>query len=67
MEICLLNYLKHTGSEFDQMFVGMGAKRIRSLFKSAKEAAPSIIFIDEIDTVGMKRGYMSSTLQFVCK
>ena len=38
------------------MFVGMGAKRIRSLFKSAKEAAPSIIFIDEIDTVGMKRG-----------
>ncbi|KAL5247475.1 hypothetical protein ACHWQZ_G019377 [Mnemiopsis leidyi] len=46
-----------SGSEFDQMFVGMGAKRIRSLFKSAKEAAPSIIFIDEIDTVGMKRGF----------
>ena len=45
-----------TGSEFDQMFVGMGAKRVRGLFKAAKEAAPSIIFIDEIDTVGMKRG-----------
>jgi len=46
-----------SGSEFDQMFVGMGAKRVRGLFKAAKEAAPSIIFIDEIDTVGMKRGF----------
>lgn len=49
-----------SGSEFDQMFVGMGAKRVRSLFTSAKESAPSIVFIDEIDTVGMKRGFSNN-------
>src|SRR3989338_6543651 len=45
-----------SGSEFVEMFVGVGASRVRSLFKEAKKAAPSIIFIDEIDAVGRHRG-----------
>ncbi|KAK6970780.1 ATP-dependent zinc metalloproteaseYME1L1 [Biomphalaria glabrata] len=44
-----------SGSEFDEMFVGLGAKRIRQLFSAAKEQAPCIIFIDEFDSVGAKR------------
>ena len=45
-----------SGSEFIQMFVGVGAGRVRDLFRTAKEAAPSILFIDEIDAVGRVRG-----------
>ncbi|HUS15503.1 MAG TPA: ATP-dependent zinc metalloprotease FtsH, partial [Chloroflexia bacterium] len=45
-----------SGSEFVQMFVGVGASRVRDLFSQAKEAAPSIIFIDELDAVARKRG-----------
>ncbi len=45
-----------SGSDFVEMFVGVGASRVRDLFKDAKEAAPSIIFIDEIDAVGRQRG-----------
>ena len=44
------------GSEFIQMFVGVGASRVRDLFSKAKDAAPGIIFIDEIDAVGRQRG-----------
>ena len=45
-----------SGSEFVEMFVGVGASRVRDLFKMAKQAAPSIIFVDEIDAVGRTRG-----------
>lgn len=45
-----------SGSEFVEMFVGVGASRVRDLFKNAKEQAPAIIFIDEIDVVGRQRG-----------
>ena len=48
-------FLSISGSEFVEMFVGMGASRVRDLFKQAKEKAPSIIFIDEIDAIGKKR------------
>ena len=44
-----------SGSEFVEMFVGMGASKVRDLFKQAKEKAPCIIFIDEIDAIGQKR------------
>ena len=44
-----------SGSEFVQMFVGMGAAKVRDLFKQAAEKAPCIVFIDEIDTIGKKR------------
>ncbi len=44
-----------SGSEFVQMFVGMGAAKVRDLFKQAEEKAPCIVFIDEIDTIGKKR------------
>jgi len=45
-----------TGSDFMEMFVGVGPKRVRDLFESAKQAAPSIIFIDELDAIGGRRG-----------
>jgi len=47
-----------TGSEFVEMFVGMGAARVRDLFKQAQEKAPCIVFIDEIDTIGKRRDSM---------
>ena len=45
-----------SGSEFVEMFVGVGASRVRDLFTRARAAAPAIIFIDEIDAVGRRRG-----------
>jgi ATP-dependent metalloprotease len=56
-----------SGSEFDEMYVGLGARRMRDLFASARAKAPAIIFIDEIDAVGSRRNprdqhYMKQTL-----
>ncbi|GAW82436.1 ATP-dependent zinc metalloprotease FTSH [Plasmodium gonderi] len=48
-------FLQASGSEFEEMFVGVGARRIRELFQAAKKHAPCIVFIDEIDAVGSKR------------
>ena len=50
-----------SGSDFVEMFVGVGASRVRDLFKKAKEKSPSIIFIDEIDAIGRARGKNSVT------
>lgn len=49
-------FLSISGSEFVEMFVGVGASRVRDLFKRAKKIAPCIIFVDEIDAVGRRRG-----------
>lgn len=49
-------FLSVSGSEFVEMFVGVGSSRVRDLFKTATQMAPSIIFIDEIDAIGKKRG-----------
>ena len=51
-----VSFFNISGSEFVEMFVGVGASRVRDLFKMAKAASPSIIFIDEIDAVGRARG-----------
>ena len=50
-----------SGSDFVEMFVGVGASRVRDLFKQAKEKAPSIIFIDEVDAIGRARGKNAMT------
>lgn len=52
-------FFSMSGSEFVEMFVGMGASKVRDLFKQAKEKAPCIVFIDEIDAIGGKRDGMS--------
>ncbi len=49
-------FLSITGSDFMEMFVGVGASRVRSMFNDAKKMAPAIIFIDEIDSIGRRRG-----------
>jgi cell division protease FtsH len=49
-------FLSVTGSDFMEMFVGVGASRVRDLFQNARKMAPAIIFVDEIDSIGRKRG-----------
>jgi cell division protease FtsH len=49
-------FFSMSGSEFIEMIVGVGASRVRDLFKEAKEAAPAIIFVDELDAIGRRRG-----------
>jgi cell division protease FtsH len=49
-------FISISGSEFVEMFVGVGASRVRDLFKRAREQAPAVIFVDEIDAVGRRRG-----------
>ena len=51
-----VQFLSISGSDFVEMYVGVGASRVRDLFQQAKESAPAIIFIDEIDAVGRQRG-----------
>ncbi len=51
-----VSFFSISGSEFVEMFVGVGASRVRDLFRMAKQAAPSIVFVDEIDAVGRTRG-----------
>ena len=55
-------FFYRAGSEFEEMFVGVGARRVRELFKAAKKKAPCIVFVDEIDAVGGKSISFSNLL-----
>lgn len=55
-----VNFISYSGSDFVQVFAGLGASRVRDMYDEAKELAPCVIFIDEIDAMGMERGMMQS-------
>ncbi|EPY34922.1 ATP-dependent metalloprotease [Angomonas deanei] len=57
-----VNFFYATGSEFDEMYVGVGARRVRELFAAAKNNSPALIFIDEIDALGGKRSKSDNSL-----
>ena len=57
-------FITVSGSEFLEMFVGVGPSRVRDMFKMARKHAPCILFIDEIDAVGRKRGIHYSFYSF---
>ena len=48
-------FFSAAGTEFDQMYVGIGAKKVRDIFRQARDAAPCILFIDEFDGIGKQR------------
>jgi ATP-dependent metalloprotease FtsH len=54
-----VNFIQASGSEFIEMFVGVGARRVRDLFEQARKEAPCIVFIDEIDSLALRRGFVS--------
>ena len=51
-----VQFLSISGSDFVELYVGVGASRVRDLFAEAKKVAPAVVFIDEIDAVGRQRG-----------
>lgn len=55
-----VNFISYSGSDFVQVFAGLGASRVREMYDEAKDLAPCVIFIDEIDAMGMERGVMQS-------
>ena len=58
------SFFSVSGSEFVELYVGVGASRVRDLFRKAREAAPAIIFIDEIDSIGRKRGRAEHSTEY---